>query len=139
LVIVWLIAGKPKAVDLGRDFRSMAPVLVPLACFGVFSVLGTHDFMAFKRAELRAQDHLLHDLRVDPCHVDGGFEFNGYHCYGKVPGTVNGNSWWWVEKEDYLLTLGPLPGYEVVKTYPFKRFIGPNGEVFLLRPKAEKQ
>jgi 4-amino-4-deoxy-L-arabinose transferase-like glycosyltransferase len=134
LIIVWLATDRPAQWQQLRPRRSLGAALLALAVTGAFSIAGTHDFMATKRAVQKAHDHLMVDLKVDPCQVDGGFEFNGYYCYDPHFKPKPGLSWWWVHREDYLATLGTLPGYEVASTFPFSRWLGPNGAVYLLRP-----
>ena len=138
LFIVWLIS------DRGPSVRPvLAPLAVilaaaPLICFVYFSVTGVHDFMELKRAQEKAADYLVQEKAVNPCNIDAGFEFNGYHCYDPNFQPVKGLSWWWVHQEDYLLTLGPLPGYETVRTFPFKRYAGPPGAIYVLKPLRNK-
>lgn len=107
-----------------------------LAAIGLFSLMGTHDFMAMKRAQSRAYRYAVKVLGSNPCHMDAGFEFNGYNCYDRSFKPKPGLSWWWVEREDNLLTLGPLPGYTVMKKFPFSRWMGPDGAIHLLQPAA---
>ncbi len=90
--------------------------------------------MELKRAQKEAVDYLVQEKAVNPCHVDAGFEFNGYHCYDPDFQPPKGLSWWWVHKEDYVLTLGPLPEYDTVRTFPFKRYAGPPGAIYVLKP-----
>lgn len=78
--------------------------------------------------------NILHEMRANPCDGDGGMEFNGYHCYNPNFKAKPGLSWWWVNQEDFLVTLGPLKGYEVVRTLPFSRYIGPKAAIHVLRP-----
>lgn len=126
------------------DLRSLQSIpwtqslvaLVLLAFIGGFSVFGLHDFMSMKRALCKAHKYITVDLREDPCNVDGGFEFNGYNCYQKCFRPQKGFSWWWVNREDYVVTLGPLDGYRVVRVFPFKRLMGVNGAVNVLSPSA---
>ena len=33
-------------------------------------------------------------------------------------------SWWWVQKEEYVITLGPLLGYRVVKNLSLCQILG---------------
>jgi hypothetical protein len=87
-----------------------------------------------KRGLKKAHDYALQKLRVNPCSLDGGFEFNGYYCYRNDFHPGAGLSWWWVSREDYLITLGPLPGYRVLRIFPFQRYCGPPGAIHLLQP-----
>jgi hypothetical protein len=133
-LIVWLMADSATDETWSSDALAWIPAAVPLALMGLFAVTGTHDFMAMKRSLLKAQDYLVSDLRVNPCNVDGGMEFNGYHCYRQDFIPKPGLSWWWVKNEDYLLTMGPLPGYNVVRTFPFQRIVGGKAAIYVLRP-----
>ena len=90
--------------------------------------------MEMKRSLHKAHRYLVEALKEDRCNVDGGFEFNGYYCYKKDFKPRGDLSWWWVRREDYLVALGPLPGYRTIKTFPFKRYAGPNGAVYILQP-----
>jgi hypothetical protein len=118
-------------------FKGSVPMwLVSVALIGamaVFSVTGVRDFMEIKRAQARALNHITGDLDVEACAVDGGFEFNGYYCYDKDYERETTKSWWWVQDERYAVTLGPLPGYEVVKKFPYRRIMGPDSAVFALK------
>ncbi|MGB6065556.1 MAG: hypothetical protein WBG50_12155 [Desulfomonilaceae bacterium] len=132
--IIWIVADfEPRWGQLLRPSALLAglPSLLILASV---AVLGTHDFMDMKRSLKQAQDYVVRQLDVKPCEIDGGLEFNGYHCYSPGFKPQNGLSWWWVRKEDCLITLGPLPRYHVVRTFTFKRYIGPDGAVFVLKP-----
>jgi len=134
LFIVWLVSDMPSAEDFRFSAGKLVPALVPLVFLAMVSVPAVRDFMEMKRSLKKAQDYVVRDLKVDPCNVDGGLEFNGYHCYRNDIEPRNGLSWWWVRREDYLLTLGPLPGYRVVRTFPFDRYIGKDGAVHVLQP-----
>jgi hypothetical protein len=113
-----------------------APALVVTIALGCFSVLATRDFMELKRHQKMAQDFLLRELHVDPCRVDGGFEFNGWHCYDPAFKPRPGLSWWWVSEEDYVIALGELPGYGTVRRFPFGRLVGQSGAIHVLQPET---
>jgi hypothetical protein len=135
LAIVWLVSDMPSRASFSfHSWKSSVPAVAILVMIAAFSVAGVHDFMEMKRSLNQAHHYLLDELKVNPCHVDGGFEFNGYHCWKEGLASGKGNSWWWVEREDYLVTLGPLPGYRIVRTFPFTRYMGPDGAVHILQP-----
>ncbi|MEW6530543.1 MAG: glycosyltransferase family 39 protein [Thermodesulfobacteriota bacterium] len=131
-LIVWLV-GMHFIGKSDQSRLAILPGLVTLLVLGVVSPLIVHDFMEMKRTLTKAQQYLVRDLKVDPCRFDGGFEFNGYHCYERDFQSVAGLSWWWVKHEDYLLTLGELPGYRVVRVFPFQRYVGQSGAVYILK------
>ncbi|MFC1835223.1 hypothetical protein ACFL2Q_10880 [Thermodesulfobacteriota bacterium] len=107
---------------------------IMLFVIGCFSILGTRDFFEMKRSLHKAHNYLVYELEEDPCKVDGGFEFNGYHCYRNGFKPKRNRSWWWVSQEDYVVTLGSLDGYGIVKVFPFHRWLGPPGRVCVLKP-----
>lgn len=137
LVIVAVVADMPRREDSPVPFPNRAVVIIPLVLIFSFSVAALHDFMAMKRSQKAAQDYLINELHADPCRVDGGFEFNGYHCYSQDYMERPGLSWWWIKGEDYLITLGPLPGYRVIRRFPFHRLVGSQGAIHVLQPLAK--
>jgi hypothetical protein len=134
LFIIWLISDREVSSERALGHIELLAAAIPLVFLAWFSVTGVHDFMELKRAQKEAVDYLIQEKAVDPCHIDAGFEFNGYHCYDPNSQPAKGSSWWWVHQEDYVITLGPLPGYEAIRTVPFKRYAGPPGAIHVLKP-----
>lgn len=139
LLVVWFFATAEYSINLPVRPARLLLCLVPLVVLGVWSVAALHDFMELKRAQTKAQDFLVNDLKVNPCNIDGGFEFNGYHCYRRDFHRKPGLSWWWVKREEYLLALGPIRGYRTVKRFPFNRYVGHGGAVYVLHPEHHPQ
>jgi hypothetical protein len=135
-LVVWLVGEWSEESDGSLSAKGVILGTVPLLSFGLFAIGGTADFMALKRAQERALDHMVHQLKVDPCRCDGGMEFNGYHCYRSDFEPVPGLSWWWVQAEDYVVTLGRLDGYSVVQIFPFHRILGPDGAMHILNKRV---
>lgn len=108
--------------------------MVALAAYGV---LGTHDTLAWNRARWSLLQGLMDTGRAGPRDIDGGFEFNGLYLYDPAKPMNSGSgkpSWWWVERDEYVVAFGAIPGYEVVGRRPFTRWLPPSdGEVLLLR------
>ncbi len=90
--------------------------------------------MEIRRTVTKANFYLTTHLKAKPCDFDGGFEYNGYHCYDAGHDIRPGRSWWWVKNEDYVVALGDLAGYSTVATFPFRRSLGPDGNVHILKP-----
>ncbi len=132
-LVIWLVLDQA-ACRAADTFWKMIPGFVMVICLGMWSTCNVHDFMEMKRGLKKAHDYALQTLRVNPCAMDGGFEFNGYYCYRNDFQPRAGLSWWWVSREDYLITLGPLPGYRVLQIFPFQRYCGPPGAIHLLQP-----
>ncbi len=134
LFIVWLVAETRSSDVLSLSWKQFAPAVVPFVVIAVLGIGGVRDFMETKRSVAEAHQYLVTQMNVAPCHFDGGFEFNGYHCCKRPFEPRQGMSWWWVEREDYVVTLGPLPGYRIIKTFPFDRYLGPDGASHILQP-----
>lgn len=139
LMIFWICSCRP---DLGnmtipKPLKILATA--PLIAMMIFSVLGTRDFMEIRRTVTKANYYLTTHLKVKPCDFDGGFEFNGYHCYDAGHEVKPGRSWWWVKNEDYVVALGDLSGYTTVATFPFRRSLGPDGNVHILKPDKNRE
>lgn len=114
--------------------------LLLLVPFAAFAVGGTHDYMAWNRARWQALNDLT--ATVSPMDIDGGLEFNGWSSYdlkyrdhgGVVLGKVPNHRM--VHNRVYAVTVSPVDGYEVVKRYPFTRWLpAGEGEVLVLKAK----
>jgi hypothetical protein len=132
-LVIWLSIDRSASLGGAETFWKIIPGFVMVICLGVWSTCQVHDFMEMKRGQKKAHDYALQRLQVNPCFMDGGFEFNGYYCYRNDFQPPEGLSWWWVSREDYLITLGPLPGYRVIQVFPFQRYCGPPGAIHLLQ------
>lgn len=103
--------------------------------FAVWSVAGVHDFFEWQRARWVALEYLTGPLGIPPSLIDGGFEFNGWHAqehpipykeYAFIEERVElptDRSWWWVGSPEYMVAFGPVPGYHVIDTFPYERWM----------------
>lgn len=132
-LLVWLAAEDPERRSTGKHWPAAA-ALAMVGLIGILSLAGMRDFMEMKRAQYKAQQYVTTQMGLDPCSLDGGFEFNGYHCYNSAYAPTRGRSWWWVHEEKAVLSLGPLPGYRIQQVFPFNRVLGPHGGVYVLTP-----
>ncbi len=138
MTIVFLFSFSNELRNFKFSIRNGFPAFVAFGMIGFFALSATHDFMSMKRSQTKALNYLTNDLGIPPNHIDGGFEFNGYYCFDKDFQPKEGRSWWWVDREDYVITLGDLSGYETVKRFPFCRIIGQDGVIHILKPLAVK-
>ena len=72
----------------------------------------------------------MDEERIPPSQIDGGFEFNGWYLYRDDYDDWKyqpDKSWYWVDKDDYVVSFNRLPGYEQMKRYTFGRWL-PWGE-----------
>ncbi len=84
--------------------------LLASACW---SVIATHDFLAWNRARWMALSDLMDKQGVSPRDIDGGYEFNGWFLYDPLYELHDEKSWWWVADDEYMIAAGPMPGYRI--------------------------
>ena len=70
---------RPRAPGSHRAAAFSAAVVLTLA-YGVFAVGATHDYLEWNRARWNAASDLLR-RDISSKHINGGFEFNGWHGY----------------------------------------------------------
>jgi len=105
-----------------------------VAFFLVFEVLATHDYLEWNRAKWKALNHLTNDLKISPKEMDGGYEFNGMHNYNVNYVKSENKSWWWVQDDKYMLTMGALPGYSEYFKMPYHSWLSRREKyIFVLR------
>ena len=112
---------------------SVAIAGVSLLLLSIFSVAATHDYLAWNRARWQALDYLTQEKNISPNRIDGGFEFNGWHKPG--PLVRDGDkSWWWVDRDDYVVAFGDIPSFTKEKSFPYGRWLPPGVDsVYVLR------
>ena len=103
-----------------RLLRVSAWLLV--AGSAAFSVMATHDYLAWNRARWGALT-ALERTGASPAAIDGGYEFNGWRGYEPGYRDQPGKSWWWVNGDDYLIASGPVAGYREIASIPFERWL----------------
>lgn len=128
-----LAAVKPSDQFLPSKFcRSLAIGLA--AGFFVFSICGARDYLAWNRTRWLALDELMENDKVQPSNIDGGMEFNGYYLYSPVYQDQPGKSYWWVKDDSYLVTFGPVPGYNVFREYHYTHWMPSfTGNIYVLK------
>lgn len=139
LPIVCALAGSVLSGYLARSRISAGLFCMVLIVYGVYSTALTGDYLSWNRARWQALHWLMDEQGVSADRIDGGFEFNGYYLYDGTPMELRDDpdkpSWWWVKGDDYLVSFGPLGGYEIVRKYPWKRNIGLPGVIYILKKK----
>ncbi len=114
-------------LNVGGEIRINRPSILALAVVvsGIFllSVFTEKDLMNWQRTRWAA----LRDLEskgVSPGEIDGGFEYNAWYKPGKgfYPDS-DPRSWWWVDRDDYLIANGEYPGYKMINVYTYPHFV----------------
>lgn len=110
--------------------------LIALLGMSLYSIGGTHDYLAWHRAKKGALEYLTEEIQIPTNQIDGGFEFNGWHRKVGQKKWLGGKSPWWVEKDYYAVTFGDIKGYKRLKAFPFKRWLPPmQDSVFVMEVK----
>ncbi|MBW4578794.1 MAG: glycosyltransferase family 39 protein [Tildeniella nuda ZEHNDER 1965/U140] len=133
LLLMLVVGSKPMIDQPHFIHKKIFPValLIILICGG-FTVGATHDYLSLNRVRWQALNALMRDSKVSPNYIDGGYEFNGWYLYDpKNTYAINfmkdpkrpDKSWWYVDRDDYMIAFGNLAGYEELKRYQTGRWL----------------
>jgi Dolichyl-phosphate-mannose-protein mannosyltransferase len=103
----------------------------------IYSICGTHDYLNWNRARWRALSDVTVSGKAKPEEIDGGFEFNGWYLYAPDFKASKGKNFWWVQRDDYVVAFGELPGYRIAKEFDYSNWLPPTHRKVLLLRKAE--
>lgn len=122
-----------------RTPRRLLSALLPLLLLALFSLLATHDYLAWNRSRHEAFQW-LQEQGVTIQQVDAGFEYNGFYNYHEDRILEEGRSHWWVTDDEWMIAFGPVPGYEKVKGFGFRRWLwgGRKDEICVLRTNNQR-
>lgn len=107
------------------SFKTWLCTFLMILSIGIFTVVATHDYLSWNRIRWQALENLM-EAKISPNYIDGGFEFNGWYLYDPdypVYQEKNKTVWWWVEKDDYIITFSTIEGYNVIKKYPLNNWL----------------
>jgi 4-amino-4-deoxy-L-arabinose transferase-like glycosyltransferase len=131
VLLLILPARAQKAIPQRLPLRIAA--IAVAASLAIFSVMATHDYLAWNRARWAALHYLTVEKNISPSRIDGGFEFNGWHRPGKID-HESWKSWWWVDRDDFAVTFGGLRSFKKEKAFPWPRWLPPGVDsVFVLK------
>lgn len=92
--------------------------------------------MSLNKAREKATQHLTNELKINPRQIDGGFEFNGWYLSEEGKNYIPSHTgrWWWIDKDDYIISTVRLADYLVESEIPIKT-ISPSSfdTVFVLK------
>jgi hypothetical protein len=128
-LLIALTAGRPSA----RLSKSSSVLIALILMFqATFAVVATRDYIEWNRTRWAATTALT-AAGIPRTSIDGGYEFNGWFGYDSDYRSKRGKSPWWVVDNEYIIASGPLPGYSVFQTYPFRRILTRRqSDVFIL-------
>lgn len=142
----YLIAIAPlglAAAVAAQPGRCSARILLALTVLmAMFSVAGTHDWMAWNRARWHALEE-LEARGVAATSIDGGMEYNADRLAARLrtspsdaavkPGQPSSvKSWWWIVDDEWIVAFGPLDGYEIAQQRRWTRWMPPRSDSVLL-------
>jgi hypothetical protein len=132
--ILGIIAGSPAPSGSLLTATRRVTAAVAFALLLTFGVVGTRDHFVWDRLRWEALEGLLIRDRLPAAEIDGGFEFNGLAMYSPEYVPQPDKSWWWVQGDRYVIAFGKIPGYAVIREYPFDNWMPPyRGRVVVLR------
>lgn len=127
-------AGVAAASWQPRTRARVALAALLLASLSLYAVVGTRDYLAWNRVRWIALNDLLAGGKVTAADVDGGFEFNGWYLYDPAYKEQPGKSWYWVDRDSYLLAFAGMPGWVAVREYPYAHWLPPyTGKIVVLK------
>jgi hypothetical protein len=118
-----------------RRYRAAAIAVVLCVLNTIFAVFGVHDYMAWNRARWTAITDLQKAGIAGPANLDGGFEYNGLYSYDDRYHRSGEKSWWWVNKDDYQITFGPIESLKIIKQYAYETLLPPAKRFILVLSK----
>ncbi len=135
----------PRRLDAaaGRSGRAFAAAL--LTIYSLLSICFVRDYLEWNRLRRQAMNDLLNVRNVPAAEIDGGFEYNGLclfdpaYLHDPDYGKKNPDHfWWWRKNNSYMLAVGRIPGYDVIKEYGYYRWAPPRlAKVVVLRKQAQ--
>jgi hypothetical protein len=131
LVITLLVS-----VKYSGAYRVIIPVrylsAIVAVFITVFSILATHDYLAWNRARWQAFNYLTEECRISRGKIDGGYECNGW-CFNNYKVSAPGKSYWFVDDDEYIIAFGEIPGYSVIKKVKYIEYFGfKEGGIYVL-------
>jgi hypothetical protein len=124
IVLVALIIGP----SLKPNRLCIAGALLIWLLVGCFGIGATHDYLAWNRVRWHAVGELISTEHVNPQDIDGGQEFGAWYNFDESTLT-------WEVFDDYVITYGPMQGYEVYKHYTYRHWMPPGqASIYVLRP-----
>ncbi len=87
-----------------------------------FSVVETHDFFNFQKCRWKAIAYLK-NKGIPNNEIDGGFEFNGWYKTNPLYPNDGIRSWWWVDKDNYIISEKEITGIATDTIFLYQRYL----------------
>ncbi len=120
LVLIILIALVPNHFKLNKTIKIVA-ASITLFVFSL-SVIENNDYFNWQKERLKAIAYIK-SKGIKDNEIDGGFEFNGWiKNHDRYP-TDNTMSWWWVEKDSFIVAANPIELTQIDSLFIYQRII----------------
>ncbi|MBC7865121.1 MAG: glycosyltransferase family 39 protein [Bacteroidia bacterium] len=131
-----LLLNAPQIHSLKFSFKIIAPFIILLVY--LVTIFQVKDFMNWNRLRWK----VLADMNrkgISPHFIDGGFEYNAWFKPRKVfPPAYENKSWYWVDKDDFMIAGGNYPGYFKKEFYPYQHYIPFTTDTLYVLEKKDK-
>jgi hypothetical protein len=118
----------PLRMETTRQVPRVAIWVSAICMFAMamYSVLGTHDYLAEKRVRWEALQDLIQKNGILPENVDAGWVYNAPNSYGVYGSLYDEHSWFKTQDFQVVAALNPgresFDGFSLVKIYPINRW-----------------
>ena len=131
-LIPFFFVGYIKSYDF--EFNKILFIISFLPIF-YFSVASSFDYFRLNQARWKALNHLTNELLILPQQIDGGFEFNAWYLSESINyDPSHEGRWWWIVKDDYIISPKKRKGYFIESRYPFTSILSyPFNELYVLK------
>lgn len=120
---------------MNNSFKAVKFLVLFLPLF-YFSFSAVFNHMSLNKAREKAAHHLTNELKINPHQIDGGFEFNGWYLSEEGKNYIPSHTgrWWWIDKDDYIISTVRRADYIMESEIPVKT-ISPSSfdTVFVLK------
>jgi len=117
--------------------KIVAPATAVLVGLMLYAISGTHDYLGWNTARWTGINNLMASEYAKPEVLDGGFEFNALYFFKPDYSALKTDkSWWWVQDDTYMISFGPVPGYSVMREYPYTRWLPPGHGTVVVSKKS---
>jgi len=144
----YLLALLPLSIALvltARPLLRRGALMALLALFALFSVVGVRDHLAYNTALWHSVE-LLRGRGVPDAEIDAGYVVDGWLHFARPENAPRGRDgkpmYPWLTDAGGLLPYQvanqPLPGWRVLTTVPFERWVGRSGALYVLERSADE-
>ena len=118
IIMFMLVLIAPKS----NSMLLKTPAIIFTFVLAVFTLTSNATFFNYKQSQLKAVKY-LETNNIPPEKVDAGFEYSGMKLYDTAYEYKEGNSWWWIKNDEYLISMGEQKEYKTIKQYTFKNIL----------------